>query len=565
MAIKLFGYTFFDDEDTENAKSIAADPNDGSTVVTTGDNSGDLWGSVGDASGYSMTFDVDPTVVSEQQLITKYREISLIPEVEKAIDIIINEMIATGSNDLVSLDLDDLEYSDELKEKIMDEFDHVVELLDFNQTGFETLKRWYIDGRMQYHVVVDKDNYKEEGINKLTYVDPRKLKKVRVVKAEKDVRTAAMLYSDVDEFYAFSESGFVNEIAPNLQSEANGETVKLTKESIVQVTSGLLNPNNTVVLSWLHKAIRPLNQLKSLEDASIIYRLARAPERRVFYIDVGNLPPAKAEQVLKRQMHQYKSKMVYDTASGTVRADPKQMTMIEDYWLPRRSDGKATEITTLPGGQNLGEMNEVNYFLNKLYNALNVPITRMDPNTGFSVGKTTEITRDEVMLIKFVNRIRRRFSNLFLDLLKRQLALKNILNDQEFDRVRQFITVEYDSDNHFDELLANEVMDARLTAVDRQWPYKGMLFSVEYIMRQTLKFSQEDIDQMMKQMKQEQAAGLYDDPNAEDVEGTTGKSGDTSSKPVAPQSTIKDKLLGPSQIDSVKTNFNTDAPSAPAA
>ena len=562
MAIKLFGYTFFNDDNEDQAKSIAADPNDGSTVVTTGDNSGEMYGNIGDAEGYSMSFDVDPTIVSEQQLISKYREISLEPTVEKAIDIIINEMISTQSNDLVSLDLDDLDYSDKLKEQIAEEFEHIVNLMDFNNTGFETLKRWYVDGRFQYHVVVDPTKYKEEGISKLTYVDPRKLKKIRVVKAEKDVRTSATLYSDVDEFYAFSESGFINEASPNLTSESNGETVKLTKESIVQVTSGLLNPTNTVVLSWLHKAIRPLNQLKALEDASIIYRLARAPERRVFYIDVGNLPPAKAEQVLKRQMNQYKSKMVYDTASGTVRADPKQMTMIEDYWLPRRSDGKATEITTLPGGQNLGEMNEVNYFLNKLYGALNVPITRMDPNTGFSIGKTTEITRDEVMLIKFVNRIRRRFSTLFLELLKRQLALKNILNDQEFDRVRQFITVEFDSDNHFDELLANEVMDARLTQVDRIWPYKGVLFSIEYILRQTLKFSQEDIEQMLAQMKQEKAAGLYDDPNAE--EGMGGAPA-APAAPAAPQPTVKDKLMGPSQIDSVKTNFNVDAPKAPTA
>ncbi len=555
MQIKLFGYTFFD-EDKDQAKSITAEPNDGSTVITTGDNSGGLWGGVGDATGYSMTFDVDPTIVSEQQLITKYREIAMVPEVEKAIDIIINEMISTGSNDVVNLDLDELVYSEELKEKILDEFDHVVKLLDFNQSGFELLKRWYIDGRMQYHVVVDPSTYKEVGISKLTYVDPRKLKKVRVVNAEKDVRTSATLYTDVDEFFAFSESGFINDVSPNLTSETTGETVKLSKESIVQITSGLLNPTNAVVLSWLHKAIRPLNQLKSLEDASIIYRLARAPERRIFYIDVGNLPPAKAEQVLKRQMQQYKSKMVYDTASGSVRSDPRQMTMIEDYWLPRRSDGKATEITTLPGGANLGEMTEVNYFLNKLYNALNVPITRMDPNTGFSAGKTTEITRDEVMLIKFVNRLRRRFSNLFLELLKRQLALKNIVNDQEFERIRQNISVEFDSDNHFDELLANEVLEGRLNIVDRLWPYKGILYSIEYMYREVLKLSQEDIDQMLGQMKKEKAAGLYDDPNAE--EGDAGPNFSTvlhksEDKPVP----VKQ---GPSQIDSVQGNFQPPNP-----
>lgn len=510
MAIKLFGFSFGSNEDEQEDKSslkaITREPNDGSLVVTQ-NHENDV---IGDTWGWSVSFDADPTVLSESALITKYREMSLVPEVEKAIDIIVNEMISTAHDTLVSLDLDKVEYSESLKKKIINEFDYILRLLDFNGSGYEILRRWYIDGRMQYQVVIDEKNYSQVGIGKLTYIDPRKLKKIRVVRKDKDARTGVETYEEKKSYYLYSEHGVLNTNTNPGEVANHASTVSIAEESIVQVTSGLLDPSNSTVLSYLHKAIRPLNQLKSLEDATMIYKLSRAPERRIFYIDVGNLPPAKAEQVLQKQMNQYRSKMIYDVNTGSVRSDSKQMTMIEDYWLPRRSDGRATEITTLPGGTQLGQMEELQYFLNKLYNALNVPITRMDPSTGFSFGRTTEITRDEVSLTKFIARLRRRFSNMFLDLLKRQLALKNILNDDEFENIRQDIAFIFESDNHFDEMLETEVRETRLNQLDRVAQYlpnhqdpSRIFFSKDYVWREILKLTDEEIEQMKEEIEDE--------------------------------------------------------------
>ena len=449
-------------EQLENQKSITPEQNDGSLVVdqSSTDETAATFG--GGAWGYSMQFDIDPDIVSEQALITRYREISMVPEVDFAIDDIINAMAATDENDVVEINLDDLDYSVQLKNKITEEFDYILNLLDFNMNAYEIIRRWYVDGRLYYQVVVDENTYKDEGVAKLTYIDPRLIKKVRVVKKSKDEHTGVDVYADKDEYYLFSESGFGTNIN-NTMSQTVDQGVRVSKESIGFIHSGLFNPSNTVILSYLHKAIRPLNQLKNLEDASIIYRLSRAPERRIFYIDVGNLPPAKAEQVLQRQMQQYRSKMVYDTVTGSVRADPKQMTMIEDYWLPRRGDGKSTEITTLPGGQNLGEMDEINYFLQKLYKALNVPASRLDPQAGFNFGRVTEINRDEVKFMKFIGRLRKRFSNIFLELLKRQLALKNILNPEEFENIRHLISFDFKTDSIFEESKQNEILTGRFT------------------------------------------------------------------------------------------------------
>lgn len=514
--MNLFGFKFGSsaEEKQPELESVAREPNDGSLVITQGDTS-DV---IGDTYSWSTSVDVDPLIISESQLITKYREMALTGEVDKAIDIIVNEMISTSAEKVVSINLDRLEYSDQLKKKITEEFDYVVKLLDFNHSGYEILRRWYIDGRIQYQVVVDQDNYKDVGIGKVTYLDPRKLKKVRLVHQRKDRRTGADLYSEKGDFYIFSEHGFINTATNNDIGLTNG-AVQISGDAVVQTTSGLLDPTNSVVLSYLHKAIRPLNQLKGLEDATMIYKLSRAPERRIFYIDVGNLPPAKAEQVLQKQMNQYRSKMIYDTKTGAVRSDPKTMTMIEDYWLPRRSDGKATEITTLPSGNLSGEMGELNWFLNKLFNSLNVPITRLDSTNGFSFGKTTEITRDEVALTKFVERLRRRFSNLFLDLLKRQLALKNILNDIEFDNIRQEISFDYVSDNHFDEMLALEVLESRLNILDRIIAYapggQNMpLFSIKYIYNNVMFLDDAEIDLMREEIEDEMVKLNHLFPNA---------------------------------------------------
>lgn len=527
--MELFGFKFFSnaEKNEPELKSVAKEPNDGSLVVTKGSDV-DV---IGDSWGWGTSVEIDPTIVSEQQLIMKYREMSLVAEIDKAIDIIINEMISVQAEKLVSINLDRVEYSEQLKQKIADEFDYIIKLLGFNEEGYEILRRWYIDGRMHYQVVVDQQKANEVGIGKLTYLDPRKIKKVRVVKQEKDQRTGVNLYSEKGGYYLFSETGFVDTYTNT--DTAHNNAVQISEDAVVQVTSGLLDPSDTVILSYLHKAIRPLNQLKGLEDATMIYKLSRAPERRIFYIDVGNLPPAKADQVLQKQMNQYRSKPIYDVATGAVRSDPRQMTMVEDYWLPRRSDGRATEITTLPSGNLSGEMGELEYFLNKVLNALNVPITRMDSTNGFSFGKTTEITRDEVALTKFVARLRRRFARLFTELLKRQLALKNILNDIEFDNIRHLISYDFESDNHFDEMLELEVLEQKLNIMDRIVNYTPggqftTVFPVEFIYKDILFFDDEKIKELKEQIQEEtkeldklnQERGL--DPTGQPIEGMGG-------------------------------------------
>ena len=497
-----------EDINPANVKAIAPEQNDGSIVLTKSGQYDD-----GDASGmiqnFTTSMDLDPLITSEQALITKYRELSLQPEIDKAVEIIVNEAISVSDKEVTRLNLDRLQYSESLKKIILDEYEHVIEVLDFNANAFEIFKRWYIDGRLQYQVVVDRENYQNEGIHKLVYLDPRKLKKVRVIKKQKDPKTGIDLFVDENPHYLYSEHGFVDDVNSVRSSGLSQSNISITNESVVQVTSGLLDPTNSVVLSYLHKAIRSANQLKSLEDATMVYKLSRAPERRIFYIDVGNLPPAKAEQVLRKQMDQYRTKMIYDINTGSVRSDSKQMTMIEDFWLPRRSNGRATEISTLPAGQLAGNMGELDHFLNKLYNALNVPVSRMDPSTGFTFGKTTEITRDEVALTKFVTRLRRRFSNIILDLLQRQLALKNIVNPNEFSRIRQLLTIEFTSDNHFDEMLATEIRETRLNSLNMiagytlNGSYNFPLFSKEYIYKEILMMSDEEIQKMQKQLEME--------------------------------------------------------------
>lgn len=522
--MELFGYTIVPSaqqkKDQQALQSVTPEPNDGSVVI---DVSG-MPEMAGDAFGYSMSFDVDPSVLSEQQLIQKYREISQYPEVEMAIDDIINEMATTNQNEVVTIDLDELQYSVGLKKQINDEFKYILRLLSFNKKAHNVMKRWYVDGRLTYQVIVDPTKYAEVGISKLTYIDPRLIKKVKVVKKGKDQRTGVDVYADRDEFFLFSETGFGSNLnVPAVQAE---QGVKMAKDAVVQITSGILNTDNTVVLSYLHKAIRPLNQLRSLEDSAIIYRLSRAPERRIFYIDVGNLPPAKAEQVVKRQMQQMRTKMVYDVNAGTMRSDPKQLLMTEDLFLPRRSDGKATEIQTLPGGQNLGEMTEVDYFLNKLYRALNVPISRMDPQAGFNLGRVMEINRDELKFMKFVDRLRLQFTELFTQLLRRQLALKNILNPEEFDNIVDKISFEFLTDSMFEEAKDNEIQSGRMELLEKVNSFKGVYFSQEWICREILRQSQEDMEEMQAQIEEERSSGVYDeDPTMAADEEEAGPGG----------------------------------------
>jgi len=499
---KLFGFSIKNknsEEDSDSSSqtpSISKDQIDGSQVIV------DNAIVTGNSIGWGVSFDPNTTNANQHQLISKYREISLIPEVEKAIDILVCEAINNQSESIVSVSLDKIDISDKLKDIIKEEFDYILNLLDFNNLAYDIFKRWYIDGRIFYQVIIDKNDFKTIGIKRLIYLDPRKVKKLKIANKKKDPTTGVELYDFKQSYFVYSEDGFQNDTS-GVSSSSSGQTLKIAEDAIVTADSGLLDPTNTIILSYLHKAIRPVNQLKSLEDATMIYRISRAPERRVFYIDVGELSPSKAEQVLKKQMEQYKSKLVYDPHSGTVKSDPKQLTMIEDYWLPRSSNGRATEITTLPAGQLGGDLSELTYFINKLYNSLNVPITRLQPENGFTLGKSTEITRDEIILTKFVNRLQKRFSSLFLQLLKRQLTLKNIIDHQEFSEIQNKIIFKFDVDNHFNELVEAEIRDVRLSQLERVNQFRGDFFSKEYIYKNILKLNDQDIEHLEAQIKEE--------------------------------------------------------------
>lgn len=559
--MEIFGFKFGSkaDDDKSELKSIAVDPNDGSLVIEK-QNNVDVSGG---AFGWSTSFDVDSSTISDTQLITQYRKMALDAEIDKAISIIINEMVSTAADEVVTIDLDRLEYSESLKKVIIEEFEHIIKIMGFNESAYEILSRWYIDGRIYYQVVVDKEKCKEEGIGKLTYLDPRKIKKVRVVDKTKDLRTGADLYQEMKSHYVYSNHGLQNSVS-SIDTGLNS-TIQIAEDAVVQATSGLLDPSNTTILSYLHKAIRPLNQLRGLEDASIIYKIARAPERRIFYIDVGNLPPAKAEAVLQKQMNQYRMKPVYDSSTGAIRSDPKHTTLIEDYWLPRRSNGTATQIDTLPAGNLAGNTSEVEYFLNKLFNSLNVPITRMDSTTGFSFGKTTEITRDEVALTKFIVRLRRRFSAIFLDLLKRQLALKGILNNHEFDNIRHLISFQFESDNHFDEMLKLEVLEQRMNQFDRLINYVpggqfATFFSKEYIYKEIMMYTDEEIALMKEQIEEEMKA-LPQDP---EMEGDGSEGGPNVSRVLHTADPKKNKAKQPTDnINNTTDSGNAQQAEAP--
>jgi hypothetical protein len=457
----------------------------------------------GAMEAYGVTASFDQNIANETQLITKYREIAQIPEVDGAIDDIINEMMSVEqNNDIVDIDLDELQYSEAIKEKISAEFQNILRLLDFNNNAYEIARRWYEDGRLNYQVIIDENKFKTDGIRELRYIDPRTIKKIKEIKNEQG-RANAILKQITNEYYIYSPDGF-NTAA---SASVNGQSVlKLSADSVVYVTSGLMNHNNTMVLSHLHKTLRALNQLRALEDALLIYKISRAPERRVFYIDVGNLPKTKAEQHLRDVATKYKNKLVYDQASGEIRDDRRQMTMTEDYFLPRRSDGKATEITTLPGGQGLGSIDELQYFLDKLYRSLNVPMTRLDSSATFQFGRATEISRDEIKFAKFVGRMRKRFAVLFVKLLKRQLTLKNIMSPEEFDRIKNLISFEFAADNLFAQNKALEILSGQLDVLDKIDNVKGIYFSKEYIRRTVLNQSQEDMDQIDKQIAVEKKA-----------------------------------------------------------
>ncbi len=478
---------------------VAPDLDDGTTYIS---------GSTAQYYGYYM--DIDGTVRNEIQAIQKYRQISLYPEVDEALQDITNEAIPyEDETPLVELVLDNLtDYSDSLKQKIQDEFDEILSLLKFSEKAADLFRRWYVDGRLYFNVLVDK-NQPKLGIQELRPIECTKIRKVVEIKKDKTPEGVEVVKS-IEEYYVYSENGFgATSTGPNnMQVQGTVQGVKLSLDSVVYVPSGYVDGNTGNVLSYLQKAIRPANQLHMLEDAVVIYRLSRAPERRIFYIDVGNLPKAKAEQYVKDIMNNYRNKLVYDGKTGEIRDDKKYMSMLEDFWMPRREGGKGTEITTLPAGQNLGQMEDVIYFQKKLYQAMNVPISRMLPETGFSLGRSTEITRDEVKFQKFIGKLRRRFTELFFDLLRTQLILKNIIPDDEWDDIKEKVLFRFQKDNYFSELKNQDLWNSRLMLLQAIDPYVGRYFSSEWIKKNVLQLTDEEIKEMEKQMDEDQRNGF---------------------------------------------------------
>ena len=457
---------------------------------------------------YGTYIDLQGAARTEAELVTKYREMAMHPEVERAVDDILNEAIIVEEKEkIVQINLDDTKLSTNIKKKITEEFENVLTLLDFNKSAFDIFRRWYVDGRMYYHVIID-ITQPGDGIKEMRYIDPRKLRKIREVKRKRDSKSQVTQTQTVQEYFIYNEKGFQNK-AGEVGTATAVQGLKISSDSIVHITSGVLDPMNSVVLSHLHKAIKPLNQLRALEDATVIYRISRAPERRIFYIDVGNLPKMKAEQYLRDMMTRHKNKVVYDASTGEIRDDRKFMTMLEDYWLPRRDGSRGTEITTLPAGQNLGKLEDVEYFQKKLYESLNVPVTRLEQDGSFIFGQGQEISRDEIKFTKFIDRVRMRFNHLFLDSLRRQLILKNVITDDDWELFETHIKFDYTKDNYFEQQKQSSVMTDRINLVTQMQPFIGKYYSNEWVRKHILQQSDEEIEEMDEQSMAEQENPLY--------------------------------------------------------
>ena len=504
---KLFGFSIEDPNEKKKKGVISPVPpnnEDGADYFLT-------------SGFYGQYVDIEGVFRTEFDVIKRYRDMALHPECDTAIEHVVNEAIVSDSNDSpVEINLDNLNVSDNLKKVVRDEFKGVKDLLQFDKKAHEIFRNWYTDGRLYYHKVIDVQK-PDEGIQEVRYIDSLKLKLMRVQpKNEKGARGAegipVLPYSGeqtikkdakIEEFYTYYPQG----LAQKFGSVA-GKGVKIAKDAITYVHSGLVDRNKKITLSYLHKAIKGLNQLRMIEDSLVIYRLSRAPERRIFYIDVGNLPKVKAEQYLRDVMSRYRNKLVYDANTGEIKDDKKFMSMLEDFWLPRREGGRGTEISTLPGGQNLGELTDIEYFQKKLYRALNVPESRIGANDGFNLGRSSEILRDELMFSKFVGRLRKRFSGLFYDLLRTQLILKNIVTPEDFDKMAEHIQFDYQYDNHFAELKDHELMTERLNIMVAIEPYIGTYYSRDYVKRKVLRQTDEEIEEMQQEMEEENEAGI---------------------------------------------------------
>jgi len=503
-SIKLFGFEIKKAKEKESEKKLSIVPprdDDGAGYVT----------AAGMHYGQYLNIDGDDAK-DNHQLIMKYRGISMHPEVDMAIEDIVNEAITgTDKEQSLSLNLDDVKVSEGIKNKIREEFDNIYGMLNFGEIGHDIFRRWYVDGRLYHHLVVDESKLKE-GIQEIRPIDSSKIRKVKQVKTKTDQATGAKLVENVDEYYVYQEK---YSAAPGSSMQTNG--IKLTEDSVSYVTSGLLSEDRKKVVSFLHKAIKPINQLRMMEDSLVIYRLARAPERRIFYIDVGNLPRGKSEQYMKDIMTKYRNKLVYDAKTGEIRDDRKHMSMLEDFWLPRREGGKGTEISTLPGGENLGQIDDIIYFQKRLYRALNVPINRLEQEAQFSLGRSTEVSRDELKFQKFIDRLRKRFAHLFYGILKKQLLLKGICTEEDWQNWKNSIILDYVNDNYFSELKDSEILRERLQTLDMVQNYVGEFFSKEWVQRNVLQFDDDDIKEISAQIQGETSEEPEEEQQEEQV------------------------------------------------
>ena len=475
-----------------------ASPDDGTTTISAG--------------GYfGQYLDMEVTAKNDIDLIKRYREVAQHPECDMAVEDIINEVIVSDERDTsVSVSLDKLAISDKIKSKIRNEFEEVMRLLNFDEKGHDIFRRWYVDGRIYFHKVLDPKSPRL-GLTEIRYIDPRKIKKVREVAKKRDTKGRGIeIIETTAEWFVYNEKGI---------SAGNANAgIKIAADSITYCTSGVIDQTKNMVMGHLHKAIKPVNQLRMIEDAVVIYRIVRAPERRIFYVDVGNLPKVKAEAYLRDVMARYRNKLVYDAATGEIRDDRKHMSMLEDFWLPRREGAKGTEVSTLAGGQNLGEISDVQYFQKKLYKALNVPISRMESENGFNMGKAAEITRDELKFTKFVQRLRKRFTQVFNDILKTQLVLKGIITIEDWSNIKEHIQYTFLKDGYFAELKNAEILRERIALANEVTPYIGKYYSVEFVRKNVLQQSDEDIIEIDSQIADEIKTGIISAPQGETME-----------------------------------------------
>ena len=482
---QLFGFqiTRSSKEKGEQPTFVLPDPEDGATTT---------------AGFYSEFLDIEGQTKNESDLIRRYRSTSEHPECDLAIEDIVNESVNTEELKApVALNTDNIPYSPKIKQRVKEEFEQVLNLLDFHNKAHDLFRRWYIDGRLHFHKIID-ENDPQKGIQELRYIDALKVKRVRKIQKEVTKKGSPTI-EVIQDYYVYNEGG----LGGKTGASSAGGTIKITADAIANCPSGLFDPSKNMVLSYLHKAIKPVNQLRMIEDAVVIYRIARAPERRIFYIDVGNLPKVKAEQYLKDVMNRYRNKLVYNASTGEIRDDRQQMSMLEDFWLPRREGGRGTEITTLPGGQNLGEIDDIVYFQKKLYRSLNIPVSRLESDSGFSLGRGAEITRDEVKFTKFVQKLRKKFNALFNNILKTQLILKGVVAEEDWLSIKENLSYMYMKDGHYAEMRDMDLLRDRLDVLNTIEPFIGQYFSKKYVQKQVFRMSDDEIESMQKEMDAE--------------------------------------------------------------